>query len=89
MQVHINIMTGKTFTLETELSDTIDEIKSMIQDEEGIPTDMQNLIFAGEKLYNGRTLADYNIEDEDALDLTLRQSGCACGCGLEPGHLDL
>jgi len=69
MQIFVKTLTGKIINLDVDPASLLEEIKVEIQDKVGIPYEQQHLIFAGEELENGRTLRDYNIQNESTLTL--------------------
>ncbi|MCC5451492.1 hypothetical protein LMJ53_07045 [Rheinheimera sp. UJ51] len=67
--IFVKLQSGQLITLQTEASDTIENIRQKLQDKEGFPPDIQRLFFNGRFLENERTLMDYNIGKDAILDL--------------------
>ena len=61
----------KTIPLEVKPSDSIDNVKAKIQDEEQILSSKQRLIFRDTELEDGKTLLDYKIRNKSTITLEL------------------
>jgi ubiquitin C len=69
MQIYVKDWKGKTFEMEVEATNTIEQLKDRIQDEQGIPKQYQRLTFSGEKLEADKTLRDYMVPHKGTLEL--------------------
>lgn len=76
MQISVKSLTGKTIILSTTNEAFLENIKALVQDQEGIPPNQQCLIYNNELLReDGRTLEEYNITHSSLLHLRVQTPG--------------
>ena len=69
IQIFVETFGGHTITLDVNPDDTVKDVKRKIEYEERIPLDQQKLLFDGNELENGQKLSDYNVQNQNILDL--------------------
>lgn len=70
MKIHVKHWDGTTITLDVKPEDTLDSVKSTVNEKMGIPNKQQRLMFDGKPLRkDSKTLEEYKIKDQDTLIL--------------------
>jgi len=57
--------------MELPLATTIDDLKSILYGKGEVPPENQRLVFKGRHMEDGRTLCDYNVRNDDLIDVVL------------------
>ena len=70
-QVFVKTVTGKTLTLNVRPEDTVEHVKSLIYEMEGIPPDQQRILSGRRLLRDGRKLKEYDIQSQSTLNISL------------------
>ena len=71
MKIFVKVLQKPLITFEVLSSDTVKGLKELIEDEEGIPTYQQMLMFGGQELEDGKKLSDYNITKNSYLVMVM------------------
>ncbi len=87
MPIFVKLWNGKQLTINFYYLGSIFELKKKVMKIEGIPIEGHELLFAGKKLQDDKTLADYNIKKESTIDLVLVQR--KIGSAALKGFVDL
>ena len=72
--IYVKTTSGETITLPILASDTVEAVKTKLQDwmYPSIPSDQQRLVFEGTQLQNEFKVCDYKIPTESTLHLGLQ-----------------
>ena len=74
--VFIKELTGRTYTLIIGADNTVEDLKTLLNNQSNIPVNQQRLIFSGKQMENDRTMDYYNVRYECTIHLVLRLGGC-------------
>lgn len=76
MQIFVKGMSGRVDTLSVTPSDTVVELKDLIKDRTGVPSDQQRLIYSSKQLRDSATLSEYGITVASTVHMVLKLAGC-------------
>ena len=77
MQIFVKTVTGRTVVFDIEDSETVNDLKEMIFEKDGIPVKSQRLLHQGKQLDSNRTLVESGVERESTIHIVLHLIGGA------------
>jgi len=91
IEIFVKILTTeKIITIrDIDNTNTILSIKAYIESQKGFPPDRQLLFFGGKQLIEGKTLADYNIQNGSTILLELEPNTVKLELTTGPGPFDI
>jgi hypothetical protein len=72
MIIYIQTLNNEKYFVDVSPLDSIERLKQIIFEEEGLYPQHMRIIFAGKQLEDSRLLRDYGIQKESTLHLVLR-----------------
>ena len=75
MTIYVKFLTtGESIALYVHPEDPVEDVKNMIMEQEGIPVNVQRLIFVGKDLVNERTLEECHVGENATINLLINQT---------------
>uniref|UniRef100_A0A6B2LTB3 Ubiquitin-like domain-containing protein n=1 Tax=Arcella intermedia TaxID=1963864 RepID=A0A6B2LTB3_9EUKA len=75
LSLNIRTLSGKSVKIELKSSQRIRDLKQLLYEKEGIPTEQQRLVYKGNVLGDDKCLLEYNIGNNSLIHLVLALRG--------------
>lgn len=75
MWIIIKELTGKSFIVEANPENTIEDLRHIVEEKTHIPVDQQRFIFAGRDCQYKNTLESYGVQNYSTIHIILRKRG--------------
>ncbi|GLJ51505.1 hypothetical protein SUGI_1094880 [Cryptomeria japonica] len=75
LSIKVKTLTGKEVEIDIEPTDTIERIKDLVEEREGIPPLQQRIVYMGKQMHDEKTAKDYGVVGGSVLHLILALRG--------------
>jgi ubiquitin len=75
MQIFVKTLVGKRIEVSVDASETVQQLKRILQEKEGIDADQMKLIYAGKNMNEDQTVGSYNITAGNQIHMVIQLRG--------------